>query len=103
LGFTVAGFFQHRSPTAQTTWLEVRMTPMDHKIRLLVYKTALDQDKFQLLEMSRRYIEIGENLPDAITGEPYVHLDHYLKHLRNTLNACEAVRTAIDKRLTELE
>ena len=79
------------------------MTPMDRKIRLLVYKTALDQDKFRLLEMSRRYTEIGKNLPDAITGEPYVHLDNYLKQLRITLNACDAALKAIDKRLTEIE
>ena len=79
------------------------MTPMDRKIRLLVYKTALDQDKFRLLEMSRRYTEIGKNLPDAISGEPYVHLDNYLKQLRITLNTCEAVRMAIDKKLAEIE
>ena len=76
---------------------------MDRKIRLLVYKTALDQDKFRLLDMSRRYIEIGKNLPDAITGEPYVQFDHFLKQLQSTLNACESVLQAIDKRLTELE
>jgi hypothetical protein len=69
----------------------------------MIYKTYLDQDKFQLLEMSRRYSEMAENLPDAISGEPYVQLDHYLKQLRSTLNACEAVRKAIDKRLTEIE
>jgi hypothetical protein len=69
----------------------------------MIYKTYLDQDKFQLLEMSRRYNEMAENLPDAISGEPYVQLDHYLKQLRSTLNACEAVRKAIDKRLTEIE
>jgi hypothetical protein len=79
------------------------MTPIDRRIRLLVYKTALDQDNFRLLEMSRRYDEIGKNLPDAISGEPLVHLDHYLKQLRITLNACEAVRQAIDKKLGELE
>jgi len=79
------------------------MTPSDRKTRLMIYKTYLDQDKFQLLEMSRRYSEMAENLPDAISGEPYVQLDHYLKQLRSTLNACEAVRKAIDKRLTEIE
>ena len=79
------------------------MTPMDRKIRLLVYKTALDQDKFRLLEMSRRYTEIGKNLPDAISGEAYVQVDNYLKHLRSTLTACDAALKAIDKRLTEIE
>jgi hypothetical protein len=79
------------------------MTTSDRKTRLMIYKTYLDQDKFQLLEMSRRYSEIAENLPDAISGEPYVQLDNYLKQLRSTLNACEAVRKAIDKRLTEIE
>ena len=79
------------------------MTTSDRKTRLMIYKTYLDQDKFQLLEMSRRYSEMAENLPDAISGEPYVQLDNYLKHLRSTLNACEAVRRAIDKRLTEIE
>jgi hypothetical protein len=79
------------------------MTTSDRKTRLMIYKTYLDQDKFQLLEMSRRYSEMAENLPDAISGEPYVQLDHYLKQLRSTLNACEAVRKAIDKRLTEIE
>jgi hypothetical protein len=79
------------------------MTTSDRKTRLMIYKTYLDQDKFQLLEMSRRYSEMAENLPDAISGEPYVQLDNYLKQLRSTLNACEAVRKAIDKRLTEIE
>ena len=79
------------------------MTTSDRKTRLMIYKTYLDQDKFQLLEMSRRYSEMAENLPDAISGEPYVQLDHYLKQLRSTLNACEAVRKAIDKKLTEIE
>ena len=79
------------------------MTTSDRKTRLMIYKTYLDQDKFQLLEMSRRYSEMAENLPDAIRGEPYVQLDNYLKQLRSTLNACEAVRKAIDKRLTEIE
>ena len=79
------------------------MTTSDRKTRLMIYKTYLDQDKFQLLEMSRRYSEMAKNLPDAISGEPYVQLDNYLKQLRSTLNACEAVRRAIDKRLTETE
>jgi hypothetical protein len=79
------------------------MTPSDRKTRLMIYKTYLDQDKFQLLEMSRRYSEMAENLPDAISGEPYIQLDNYLKQLRSTLNACEAVRKAIDKKLTEIE
>ena len=79
------------------------MTTSDRKTRLMIYKTYLDHDKFQLLEMSRRYSEMAENLPDAISGEPYVQLDNYLKQLRSTLNACEAVRKAIDKRLTEIE
>ena len=79
------------------------MTPSDRKTRLIIYKTYLDQNKFQLLEMSQHYDEMSKNLPDAISGEPYVQLDNYLKHLRSTLNACEAVRRAIDKRLTEIE
>ena len=79
------------------------MTTSDRKTRLMIYKTYLDQDKFQLLEMSRRYSEMAENLPDAISGEPYVQLDHYLKQLRSTLNACEAVRKATDKKLAEIE
>lgn len=79
------------------------MTPSDIRTRLMIYKKFLDQDKFQLLEMAHRYAEIAENLPDAISGDPYVQLDNYLKHLRSTLNACEAVRKAIDKKLTEIE
>ena len=79
------------------------MTPSDRKTRLMIYKTYLDQNKFQLLEMSQHYDEMSKNLPDAISGEPYVQLDHYLKQLRSTLNACEAVRKAIDKKLTEIE
>lgn len=79
------------------------MTTSDRKTRLMIYKTYLDQDKFKLLEMSRRYSEMAENLPDAISGEPYVQLDSYLKQLRSTLNACEAVRKAIDKKLAEIE
>ena len=79
------------------------MTTSDRKTRLMIYKTYLDQDKFQLLDMSRRYSEMAENLPDAISGEPYIQLDNYLKPLRSTLNACEAVRKAIDKRLTEIQ
>ena len=82
------------------------MTPSDDKTRVLVYKTFLDRDKTQLLEMARRYSEYAEHLPDAlqaISGQPYVQLDNYLKQLRIALNACEAVRQAINKRLTELE
>lgn len=79
------------------------MTPSDIRTRLMIYKKFLDQDKFQLLEMAHRYAEIAENLPDAISGDPYVQLDNYLKQLRSTLNACEAVRKAIDKKLTEIE
>jgi len=79
------------------------MTPSDIKTRLLVYKKYFDQDKIQLLGMAHRYGEIADNLPDAISGDAYVQLDNYLKHLRSTLNACEAARQAIDKRLTEIE
>jgi len=79
------------------------MTTSDRKTRLMIYKTYLDQNKLQLLEMSQHYSEMAENLPDAISGEPYVQLGNYLKQLRSTLNACEAVRKAIDKKLTEIE
>jgi len=79
------------------------MTPSDIKTRLMIYQQYLDQDRSQLLEMAHRYGEIADNLPDAISGEPYVQLDNYLKHLRSTLNACEAVRKAIEKKLIEME
>jgi len=46
---------------------------------------------------------MSKDLVDAISGEPYVQFDNYLKHLKSTLNACEAVRKAIDKRLAEIE
>jgi len=70
---------------------------------LIIYKTLLDQNKFQLLEISRRHDAMSKDLADAISGEPYVQFDNYLKHLKSTLNACEAVRKAIDKRLAEIE
>lgn len=79
------------------------MTPSDIRTRLMIYKNYFDQDKFQSLEMAHRYGEIAENLPHAISGVAYVQLDNYLKHLRSTLNACEAARNAIDKKLTEIQ
>jgi hypothetical protein len=70
---------------------------------LMLYKTLLDQNKVQLLEMSLEHDAMIIDLPDVIAGDLYVQLNIYLKHLRTTLNACEAVRKAIDKQLTELE
>jgi len=46
---------------------------------------------------------MAENLPYAVSCEQYVQWDNYLKQLRSMLNACEAVRKAIDKRLIEIE
>ena len=73
------------------------------KMQLTIYKTMVDKDKFQLLEMSLRHDAMLLNLPEAFSGEAYTLLDSYLKQLRSILNACDAVRNAIDNRLTEIE
>lgn len=79
------------------------MSPLNRKVRLLVYKTSLDQDKFRLLDMSRRYFEIGETLPDAIRDDASDQVDNYARHLRSALNACDAALKTIDKELTEIQ
>ena len=75
---------------------------LEPKTQLTIYKTIVDENKFQLLEMSLRHDAMLINLPDAISGDPYDLLNTYLKKLRSTLIACEAVRKAIDTRLTEI-
>jgi len=42
------------------------------------------------------------HLPDAINGDLSDLLDSYLMQLRSTLIACDIVRKAIDKSLTEI-
>jgi len=79
------------------------MTTSEDKTALMLFKTLVDQNKFQLLEISLRHDVMILNLPDAIAGELYVQLDHYVKQLRITLNACEALRKAIDKKSTAFE
>jgi len=75
---------------------------LEPKMQLTIYKTIMDDNKFQLLEMSLRHDAMLINLPDAISGDSYDLLDTYLKQLRSTLIACDAVRKAIDTRLTEI-
>lgn len=76
---------------------------LDPKIQMTVYKTMVDENKIQLLEMSLRHDAMLINLPDAISDDSYELLNNYLKQLRSTLIACDALRIAIDKKLTELE
>ena len=76
---------------------------LDPKIQMTIYKTMVDENKTQLLEMSLRHDAMLINLPDAISDDSYELLINYLKQLRSTLIACEALRIAIDKKLTELE
>jgi len=71
--------------------------------QLAIYKTMVDENKFQLVEMSLRHDAMLLNLPDAMSGNTYDLLNDYLKQLRSTLIACDVVRKAIDKRLTEIE
>lgn len=79
------------------------MKTAEDKTALTLFKTLVDQNKFQLLEMSLRHDVMILNLPDVFAGELYVQLDNYLRQLRSALNACEAVRNAINKKLTEME
>jgi hypothetical protein len=79
------------------------MKTAEDKTALTLFKTLVDQNKFQLLEMSLRHDVMILNLPDVFAGELYVQLDNYLRQLRSTLNACEEVRNAINKKLTEME
>jgi hypothetical protein len=79
------------------------MIPYDSKEQLIIYKTLVDQNKFQLLEMSRRFDAMSKHLPKALAGDSYVQVDNYIKHLLDTLNACDVARRAIDKKLTEME
>ena len=75
---------------------------LEPKKQLVIYKTMVDENKSQLLEMSLRHDAMLTHLTDAISDEPYDLLNTYLKQLRSTLIACEAVRKAIDTRLTEI-
>jgi hypothetical protein len=75
---------------------------LEPKMQLTIYKTIMDDNKFQLLEMSLRHDAMLINLPGAISGDSYDLLNTYLKQLRDTLIACDAVRKAIDTRLTEI-
>jgi hypothetical protein len=72
------------------------------KEQLAIYKTMVDQNKIDLIDMSLRHDAMLINLPDAIRGDTYDLLNDYLKQLRSTLIACDVVRKAIDKRLTEI-
>lgn len=75
---------------------------LEPKKQLAIYKTMVDENKSQLLEMSLRHDAMLTHLTDAISGESYKLLNTYLKQLRSTLIACDAVRKAIDKKLTEI-
>ena len=76
---------------------------LDPKTQLNIYKTMMLDEKFQLLEMSTRHDAMLINLPDAISDDSYELLNSYLKQLRSALIACDTLRIAIDKKLTELE
>jgi hypothetical protein len=76
---------------------------LDPKLQMTIYKTMVDENKIQLLEMSLRHDAMIINLPDAISDDLYELLNNYLKQLRSTLTACEELRIAIDKKFTELE
>jgi hypothetical protein len=78
------------------------MTLPDHRIQLVIYKTMVDQNKFQLVEMLSRYDAMAINLPEAMDSESSALMDDYIKQLRSMLNTCEAIRKVIDERLTEL-
>jgi hypothetical protein len=78
------------------------MTQLEPKMQLTLYKTMVDDSKFQLLEMSLRPDAMLIHLPDAINGDLSDLLDSYLMQLRSTLIACDIVRKAIDKSLTEI-
>jgi hypothetical protein len=79
------------------------MTTPEAKTSLLLFKTLVDQNKSQLIEISLRHDAMITHLPDAISGPLYVQLDNYLRQLRSTLSACEAVSNAIDRTLAESE
>lgn len=79
------------------------MIPSEHKAQLFIYKTLLDQNKFQLLEMSLRHDAMILPLPDAMSGGLFGQFDDYVQRVQSTLKACEEVCKAIDKRLTEME
>lgn len=79
------------------------MIPLEHKAQLFIYKTLIDQNNFQLLDMSLRHDAMLMHLPDAMSGALFSQFDDYVQRVQSTLKACEAVSKAIDKRLTELE
>ena len=79
------------------------MIPFEHKAQLLIYKTLLDQNKFQLLEMTLRHDAMIMHLPDAMSGELFGQFDDYVQREQSTLKACEEVCKAIDKRLIEID
>jgi len=76
---------------------------LDPKTQLNIYKTMMLDERFQLLEMLTRHDAMLINLPDAISDDSYELLNSYLKQLRSALIACDTLRIAIDKKLTELE
>jgi len=79
------------------------MIPLEHKAQLFIYKTLIDQNKFQLLEMTLRHDAMIMHLPDVMRDELFGPFDDYMQRVQSTLKACEAVCKAIKKRLTELE
>jgi len=79
------------------------MTKAERKTKLVAYKAYLDHNYFELLEISRRQEGMLNHMLDVMRGEPHVQMNNYLKQLQSTLNACEAARQAIDKKLTEME
>jgi hypothetical protein len=106
ISFLTAEQRQNSSPEIHSTsWLDARMieSTLEPKKQLAIYKTMVDENKSQLLELSLRHDAMLTHLTDAINGESYDLLNTYLKQLRSTLIACDAVRKAIDKGLTEMD
>lgn len=79
---------------------ESELTPRE---QLAIYKTMLEDNRFQLLEMWSRHNAMLTNLPDAFSGASSDLLARYLRQLKSLMNACEAVRIDIEIRLLEME
>jgi hypothetical protein len=78
-------------------------TPTEKKLKLMIYKTFIDNEKFQLAEILRRHSEEEYIYPDAMDGDPAQQLDKYLKSLKDAMTECDVLRAEITTLLNKLE
>jgi hypothetical protein len=78
-------------------------TPTEKKLKLMIYKTFIDNEKFQLAEILRRHTEEEYIYPEAMDGPAAEQLDKYLKVLKDAMAECDVLRAEITHVLNNLE